>query len=92
MVSLIIFELTSPCAGHLEHAYSIAQRIQRIEVMQAVDRVLGLSVLTVSINGHDPWMLGLATSVQAQPSSFSAIPECQIFVMWLILSPVNCIT
>jgi hypothetical protein len=32
------------------------------------------------------------TSVQAQPSSFSAIPECQIFVMWLILSPVNCIT
>ena len=27
-----------------------------------------------------------------QPSSFSARPECQIFVMWLILSPVNCIT
>jgi transposase len=29
---------------------------------------------------------------QAHPNSFSAMPECQIFVMWLILSPVNCIT
>jgi len=31
-------------------------------------------------------------AAQAQPSSFSATPECHIFVMWLILSSVNCIT
>jgi hypothetical protein len=31
-------------------------------------------------------------AAQAQPSSFSAKPECHIFVMWLILSSVNCIT
>jgi hypothetical protein len=42
------------------------------------------AIRTLSLHG--------ITSVQAQPSSFSAIPECQIFVMWLILSPVNCIT
>jgi hypothetical protein len=34
----------------------------------------------------------LRINVQAQPSSFIARPECQIFVMWLILSPLNCIT
>ena len=26
------------------------------------------------------------------PSCFSAKPECQIFVMWTILSPLNCMT
>jgi hypothetical protein len=30
--------------------------------------------------------------VQAQPSSFMARPECQIFVMCPILSPLNCMT
>ena len=30
--------------------------------------------------------------LKPSPVSFSAIPECQIFVMWLILSPANCIT
>ena len=34
------------------------------------------AIRTLSLHG--------VTSVQAQPSSFSAIPECQIFVMWLI--------
>jgi hypothetical protein len=29
---------------------------------------------------------------QAQPSSFRAIPAFHIFVRWLILSPLNCMT
>lgn len=29
---------------------------------------------------------------QTQPSSFTQRPECQILVMWLILSPANCMT
>lgn len=33
----------------------------------------------------------LAMSCQPTPISFMAKPEFQIFVMWLILSPVNCI-
>jgi hypothetical protein len=32
------------------------------------------------------------SEAQAQPNSFSAIPEFHIFVRWLILSSVNCIT
>ena len=47
----------------------------------------GLTDVRLTSNGEDR---GFAP--QAQPSSFSAMPECQIFVMWLILSPVNCIT
>jgi hypothetical protein len=31
-----------------------------------------------------------AVGGQAQPNSFRAIPECHIFVMWPILSPLNC--
>jgi hypothetical protein len=34
----------------------------------------------------------LAAAVQAQPSSFSARPAFQIFVMWLIRPSLNCMT
>jgi hypothetical protein len=44
---------------------------------------------TTALAGHGP---RIANSRQAQPNSLKAIPECHIFVMWLILSPVNCIT
>src|SRR6476620_2154369 len=65
-------ESANDVAGHLDH--SISQRIDGIEVKQVVDRVLE----PLLANCFNKWARGMATSVQAQPSSFSAIPECQI--------------